>query len=170
MHLETLGRADGFCSGVSHFLRRCCWQCGHFPLCSAAPVGLSKAFGSSTVFSFHLSPDNSLCILNKDFILPTRRKLLTRCSWACRYLTSFPCCLGLLGFLKLLTTSEKHWHLPETVSPGLIYTHCYNYPLVPSGRTQNITSKGRVGVELKNFSASLFPLKASYVFIVINSV
>ncbi|XP_076419720.1 uncharacterized protein LOC107401732 [Peromyscus maniculatus bairdii] len=42
---------------------------------------------------------------------------------------------GLLSYLKLLTTSDKHWHLPETVFPGLIYTHCYNYPLVPSGNT-----------------------------------
>lgn len=53
---------------------------GHCPLSTPASIGLSKALGPFTVFSFHLSLDNSLCILNKDFILPTRRKLLTRCS------------------------------------------------------------------------------------------
>ena len=42
----------------------------------------------------HLSLDNNLCILNKDFILPTRRKLLTRCSWPYWCLTSFYCCMG----------------------------------------------------------------------------
>lgn len=50
---------------------------------------------------------------------------------------------GLLSYLKLLTASDKHWHLPETMFPGLIYAHCYNYPLVPSGSTQDIASKGR---------------------------
>ncbi|XP_036034450.1 uncharacterized protein LOC118577907 [Onychomys torridus] len=53
---------------------------------------------------------------------------------------------GLLSCLKLLTTSDKHWHLPETVFPGLIYTRCYNYPLVPSGRTWDIASKGRLQI------------------------
>lgn len=89
-----MGRADGCWCDVSHLLCCCCRQGGHFPLSTAASIGLSKAFGPFTVFSFHLSLDNSLCILNKDFILPTRRKLLTRCSWACRYLTSFYCSMG----------------------------------------------------------------------------
>lgn len=94
MHFETMGRADGCWCDVSHLLSCCGRQCDYCPLSTPASIGLSKALGPFTLFSFHLSLDNSLCILNKDFILPTRRKLLTRCSWACRYLTSFSCCMG----------------------------------------------------------------------------
>lgn len=149
-----MGRADGCWFDASHLLHCCYRQCGHFPLCSAASVGLSKAFGPSTVFFFHLSPDNSLCILNKDFILPTRRKLLTRCSWACRYLTSFYCCLG--------CSAPWSRSLPQT-NTGTFQRQCSQawFTLIvtailwcPLEEQRTLQVKGRVGVELKNLSAS----------------
>lgn len=65
--------------------------------------GLSIAFGPFSVFRSVLPLTIVLCILNKDFILPTRRKLLTRCSWACRYLISFYCCSGVYIYSKLIS-------------------------------------------------------------------
>lgn len=145
-----MGRGDGCRCDVSHLLCYCCWQYGHFPLSTAASIGLSKAFGPFTVFSFHLSLDNSLCILNKDFILPTRRKLLTRCSWACRYLTSSYCCVSSSAIWSFSLFRQALAPSRDSV-PRLDLHLIYNYPLVCSGKTWDIASEGRMGDEWSPF-------------------
>lgn len=95
---------------------------GHFSIFAAAPDGLSKHLAPLVCSLLHPSLDNSLCILNKDFILPTRRKLLTRCSWACRYLISFYCCMGVFWTWNSSPLQLNAGILQRQCSLGLIYS------------------------------------------------